>query len=53
MRVAFGAGLGSSGTSAVVPFTSTKPDTPGPGSAEAVSPGTPVFAPSEYLKLTC
>jgi hypothetical protein len=52
-RVAFGAGLSSNGVSEDVPFASIKPDMPGPGSAEAGSPGTPDFAPSEYLKPTC
>ena len=40
-RVAFSAGAGSSGASVVVPSTSAKPDTPGPGSAEAGSPNNP------------
>ncbi len=46
-RVALGAGLAMSGVSAVVPSASLRPETPGPGSAEAVSPGIPIFAPSE------
>jgi hypothetical protein len=45
--VEFGAGAAISGASTVVPPASLRPETPGPGSAEAGSPGSPLFAPSE------
>lgn len=47
--VAFGAAVAFSGKSTVVPSASLSPETPGPGSAESRSPGSPLFAPSEYL----
>jgi hypothetical protein len=48
-RVAAGAGSGLKGTSELVPFTTRRSFTPGPGSGEAGLPGSPDEGASAYL----
>ena len=48
-RVAAGASSGVKGTSVLVPFTTWRLSTPGPGSGEAGLPGSPEEGASAYL----